>query len=68
MQAIHGPPAQLMSEEDVARMTGLKVGTLRVWRSRRKRPAYRKLGTRVLYELADVTAWIEAQPRTTHCS
>lgn len=61
-------PPRLLTEDDVARMTGLTNDTLRTWRCKRKGPAYRKLGSRVLYDEADVAAWIAAQPRFHHAA
>ena len=55
---------QLLSESQVAGLTGLSKGTLRTWRCRRKGPPFRKLGSRVMYDERDVAAWIASQPRT----
>jgi len=60
-------PPQMLTENAVAQLTGLSKGTLRTWRCRRKGPPFRKLGGRVVYDAADVTAWIESHPRT-ECS
>ena len=57
---------QLLTENEVATLTGLSRGTLRTWRCRRKGPPYRKLGTRCLYDAAELAVWIAAQPHVRH--
>ncbi len=63
---MHEATTQLLSESQVASLTGLSKGTLRTWRCRRKGPPFRKLGSRVVYDARDVTAWIQSQPLTVH--
>ena len=42
---------------DAAAYLGVKRGTMEVWRSLGKGPRYIKLGTRVVYEIADLDAF-----------
>ena len=63
---MHETTTQLLSESQVASLTGLSKGTLRTWRCRRKGPPFRKLGSRVVYDADDITAWIQSQPLTVH--
>ena len=51
---------QLLTETQVAAITGLAVSTLRNWRSKRIGPPYRKLGGAVRYDADKLTAWIES--------
>src|SRR4051794_29028885 len=54
----------LLRIEEVADRTGIPIATLRFWRSRGEGgPASFKLGRRVVFDAADVNAWIEAQRR-----
>ena len=54
--------ARLTDEYEVARLMGVSIASLRRWRSRREGPRFRKCGRRVLYQLRDVLAYIEALP------
>jgi len=52
----------LLTERDVARMTGLSVGTVRRWRLLRQGPKYLKLGAAVRYKPEDISAWLASRP------
>ena len=54
----------LLTEHDVARLTGLSVASVRRWRLRRKGPRYVKIGAAVRYRPEDLAAWLEAHTRT----
>ena len=53
----------LLRIEEVSARTGVPVPTLRWWRHNGTGPESFKLGRRVVYEQADVQAWIAAQRR-----
>jgi predicted DNA-binding transcriptional regulator AlpA len=53
----------LMTEHDVARVTGLSVASVRRWRLLGQGPRFLKIGSAVRYRPADVAAWIESRPR-----
>ena len=50
--------AKYLTTVEVAELCRTSPETVRYWRNVRKGPASFKLGRRVLYELADVDAWI----------
>jgi predicted site-specific integrase-resolvase len=50
---------QLLGPDEVAMALGVKVDTLRVWRSRGKGPAVCHIGRLCRYREADVIAFIE---------
>jgi len=45
----------------VERLTSLSRRTLQQWRIRRKGPRFYKIGARVLYDQAEVLAWIQSK-------
>lgn len=55
---------ELLSNEQVAAILGVKPNTLEIWRCKGKGPAFIKLGTHpsspIRYQRSRVTAWIEA--------
>jgi predicted DNA-binding transcriptional regulator AlpA len=53
----------LLTEHEVARITGMSVATVRRWRLFRQGPPYRKLNSAVRYSATELTAWIESQPK-----
>ena len=55
----------LMTTEDVAKVTGIPVGTLRYFRSTGKGPASFRLAGRVRYRRSEVLGWIADQERAT---
>jgi predicted DNA-binding transcriptional regulator AlpA len=48
----------LLNEQDVARITGLSVASVRRWRLLRQGPRYLKIGASVRYTRKDITAWL----------
>jgi predicted DNA-binding transcriptional regulator AlpA len=52
----------LLNENDVARITGLSVVSVRRWRLLRRGPKYLKIGTAARYKPEDVSAWLESRP------
>ena len=51
----------LYGEREAARLLGLSAGTLRLYRSDGRGPAYHQLGKRILYALEDLNAWVSAR-------
>jgi predicted DNA-binding transcriptional regulator AlpA len=52
----------LLTEHDVARITGLSVASVRRWRLLRQGPKYLKIGAAVRYKPEDISAWLESRP------
>src|SRR5258708_40031976 len=52
----------LLTENDVARITGLSVASVRRWRLLRQGPRYIKIGAAVRYRPQDVAQWLETSP------
>jgi predicted DNA-binding transcriptional regulator AlpA len=52
----------LVTEHDVARITGLSVASVRRWRLLRQGPKYIKIGAAVRYRPEDIAAWLESRP------
>lgn len=50
----------LITEKDVAAITGLTVATIRRYRHLRLPPPYIKLGKNVRYDQNDIRAWLAA--------
>ena len=50
----------LVRTEKAAEILGLKKSTLENWRWRNKGPRFRKLGSRVLYDVHDLQLFIDA--------
>jgi predicted DNA-binding transcriptional regulator AlpA len=55
---------RLINEQHLAKLTGLKVTAIQHLRRSGKGPIYAKIGSRVLYQIADVQAWLDAKKRT----
>ncbi len=53
---------KLLTEHDVARITGLSVASTRRWRLLRQGPKYIKIGAAVRYKPEDISAWLESRP------
>ncbi len=51
--------SNLLTAEDVARLTGLSVETLAQWRSQKRGIPYLKIGRTVRYDRADVQGYLE---------
>jgi predicted DNA-binding transcriptional regulator AlpA len=58
----HNNVGALVSEHEVARVTGMSVQTVRRWRLFRQGPKYLKLGAAVRYRPEDIAAWLESCP------
>jgi predicted DNA-binding transcriptional regulator AlpA len=52
----------LLTERDVARITGLSVASVRRWRLLRQGPRYLKIGSSVRYRPEDLSAWLDSRP------
>jgi predicted DNA-binding transcriptional regulator AlpA len=55
-------PEKLLTEHDVARITGLSVASVRRWRLLRAGPKYLKIGAAVRYRPEDVASWLDTRP------
>jgi predicted DNA-binding transcriptional regulator AlpA len=53
---------ELLTEHDVARITGLSVASVRRWRLLSQGPKYLKIGAAVRYKPEDIAAWLESRP------
>jgi hypothetical protein len=53
---------ELLTEHDVARITGMWVASVRRWRLLRQGPKYLKIGAAVRYKGEDLTSWLESRP------
>ncbi len=62
MTTIHNSLDTLLTEHDVARITGLSVASVRRWRLFRRGPKYLKIGVAVRYRSEDLTAWLQKRP------
>lgn len=51
---------QLLNEDELADVIGVKPQTLQVWRTRRQGPPFVKLGKQVYYRNRDIEDWIAA--------
>lgn len=52
----------LLNEWDVARITGMSIGSVRRWRLLGQGPRYLKLGFAVRYRPEDVQTWLDSRP------
>lgn len=66
MRHTHTPgPMPLLTEKEVAKMTGFSIRTLQSWRTRGGGPRFVKISARcVRYRIEDVEAWIDERLRT----
>jgi predicted DNA-binding transcriptional regulator AlpA len=53
---------ELLTEHDVARITGLSVASVRRWRLLKIGPRATKIGAAVRYKPDDVKAWLDSRP------
>jgi hypothetical protein len=51
----------LLTEEDLSSLAGVKLITLRDWRVQGRGPIQIKVGNRVLFRADDVAAWLKTQ-------
>ena len=61
MAATSNPLQELLTERDVARITGLSVASVRRWRLLRQGPRYLKIGAAVRYKCSDISIWLESR-------
>ncbi len=54
-------PANLLTVEDVARLCGVPIKSVYVWRSKGEGPPGFRVGKFVRYDPADVRAWLDQQ-------
>ena len=52
----------LLTEHDVARISGMSVASVRRWRLLRQGPRFLKLGAAVRYKPEDFAAWLGSCP------
>jgi predicted DNA-binding transcriptional regulator AlpA len=62
MAAISNLLEELLTERDLARITGMSVASIRRWRLLRQGPKYIKIGAAVRYKPEDLSAWLESRP------
>lgn len=62
MPNIEYPIKTLLNEHEVARITGMSVGSVRRWRLLRSGPRFLKLFGAIKYKIEDLEAWIESRP------
>jgi hypothetical protein len=61
---VGGGPLPIKSRDgETARRIGIKEKTLRNWRTRGVSPPFLKLGSRVVYRVSDVEAWLATKRR-----
>jgi len=53
---------ELLTEHDVARITGMSVASVRRWRLLRTGPKFIKIGAAVRYRSEDLAAWLQGRP------
>jgi predicted DNA-binding transcriptional regulator AlpA len=62
MRAVNNIIIDLLNENEVARITGLSVASVRRWRLLHQGPRYLKLGAAVRYRSEDIVAWLQSRP------
>lgn len=53
--------AQYVNDIELAGHLGIARITLRTWRTKGQGPPFYKLGRKVVYEMAEVAAWMKSQ-------
>ena len=56
--------AEVLNEKQVAKMLGVKIGTLSNWRSRGEGPKYVKIGAKPRYTEQAINDWLAARTMT----
>ena len=51
----------LMNEKEVALLLGLRPQTLSIWRMKKEKLPFVKIGRRIGYRKSDIEKWLEAQ-------
>ncbi|TDU31307.1 helix-turn-helix protein [Panacagrimonas perspica] len=59
-----GPATRVLNTPEAASYLKLRTPTLETWRSRGGGPRFSKLGSRVVYRIEDLDAFLEAGSRT----
>jgi predicted DNA-binding transcriptional regulator AlpA len=59
MDTLYARNYHLIDTLTLSAITGVKVATLKQWRSREKGPSYVKLGTKIMYRSDAVDSWLE---------
>ena len=54
-----------LNTAEAAEYLGVRPNTLEVWRCKHKGPRYSKIGSRVLYDMADLEAFFHARSVST---
>ena len=62
MAAVTNPLQELLTERDVARVTGLSVASVRRWRLLRQGPKYIKIGAAVRYTPESIREFVATRP------
>lgn len=62
MASVNNTLEVLLTEHDVARITGLSVATVRRWRLLRQGPRFIKINSAVRYRSEDISLWLETRP------
>lgn len=57
-----GAISELLTEHDVARITGMSVASVRRWRLLGQGPRFLKLTSAVRYRQEDLAVWLETRP------
>jgi predicted DNA-binding transcriptional regulator AlpA len=57
-----GETTPLLTEVQVAKLTGMSLASVRRWRLLRQGPRYLKIGAAVRYKPEDLAAWLESRP------
>jgi predicted DNA-binding transcriptional regulator AlpA len=52
----------LLTERDVARITGMSLASIRRWRLLKQGPRYIKIGAAVRYRPEDLVGWLDSRP------
>jgi hypothetical protein len=63
MATTNNPPQSLLTEHDVARITGLSVSTVRRWRLLNQGPPYLKINSTVRYQADSFSLWLASRPK-----
>lgn len=61
VQSLDASQFQLLTMEEAAQLLRTPVSTLRYWRHMNKGPRAARIGGRIMYRLADLESWLEAQ-------
>ncbi len=54
-------PKQKLNTAEAAAFFGVRPNTLEIWRCRKKGPKYSKIGSKVMYDIADLEDYFATQ-------